>query len=98
MRSGRAIHIPGGINCTPEPHTLSVIGVPPDSGRSAARERACSEVGVLSVMRSALRVDPAAMSSSTWDAMKDYIAAAEVAGEVVEILTTCLAGSSVRAS
>lgn len=36
-------------------------------------------------MRNALRVDPADMSPSTWDQIKDYIAAAEAAGEVVEI-------------
>lgn len=36
-------------------------------------------------MRNALRVDPADMSPSTWDEIKDYIAAAEAAGEVVEI-------------
>lgn len=36
-------------------------------------------------MRDALRVDPAAMSSTTWDEIRDFIAAAEAAGEVVEI-------------
>ena len=40
---------------------------------------------MLGNMSSALRVDPAAMTPSTWDEIKNYIAAAEAAGEVVEI-------------
>lgn len=36
-------------------------------------------------MTNALRVDPAAMSPATWAEIKDYLAAAEAAGEIVEI-------------
>lgn len=36
-------------------------------------------------VRNALRVDPAMVSPSTWDEIRDYLAAARAAGEVVEI-------------
>ncbi|MCS3879295.1 helix-turn-helix domain-containing protein [Gordonia amarae] len=36
-------------------------------------------------MKNALRVDPATMSPNTWNEIRDYFAAAEAAGEVVEI-------------
>ncbi len=36
-------------------------------------------------MEDALKVDPATMSPRTWDEIKDYLAAAEAVGEVVEI-------------